>query len=188
VTTAGLPRRAAFNPLRQIRGFTLLELMVVVLIIGIITTFASLSMGSRALDDQLENEALRLNQVMSLAEDDAQAKGITIGFRQTPTGYDFLATAQGGQWASYAQSGPLRARTLPEPMYMELTVEGHALPPPTAEAGKKGSKIEPQILFLSSGEATAFTIKLGAHGLHPFYQIAGNVLGTLSMTRQGDSP
>lgn len=161
---------------------------MVVVIIGIITTFASLSMGSRALDDQLENEAQRLKQVMSLAEDDAQAKGIEIGFRQTRTGYDFLATAQDGKWASYAQSGPLRARTLPEPLLMELTVEGHALPPPTAEDSKKGSLIVPQILLLSSGEATAFSITLSAHGLHQFYKISGNALGALSITHEDDSP
>ena len=68
------------NPkLSRTAGFTLLELLVVVLLIGIIANFAVLSMSGRALTDKLSVEAQRLNQLVQLAAEEAQVKGLNLG-------------------------------------------------------------------------------------------------------------
>ncbi|MGH8456116.1 MAG: type II secretion system minor pseudopilin GspH [Stenotrophobium sp.] len=171
---------------RRASGFTLLEIMVVVLIIGILTTFATLSIGKREVDDRMEVEAQRLEQVLSLAADEAQTKGIEIGFRYTDQGYEFLATAKDGNWATYAESGPLRDRKLPYPFYLELHVESRNVAP-VQTGGDKAVKVEPQIMLQSSGEVTAFSMDLKAYNYQPFYRIDADVLGKFTLTREGNS-
>ncbi|HSW15464.1 MAG TPA: type II secretion system minor pseudopilin GspH [Solimonas sp.] len=110
------------------RGFTLLEILVVVLIIGILVTFASLSISSRSLEDRLEFEARRIDQTLRLALEEAELKGLLIGFRYLPDRYEFLSPGQDGDWEAFT-AGPLRPRALTAPFEIELRVEGRVVPP-----------------------------------------------------------
>ena len=162
---------------RAARGFTLLEILVVVLIIGIIVTFAALSLGNRAIDSQLEDEAERLHQLFAVASEDAEVQGLELGWRYLPDGYEFLVLNQDG-WQPFA-AGPLRSRTLPNALYLDLNVEGHAIPP-AAESDKTR---EPQVLLLSSGESSPFRLDMHAHGYRPYVRVEGDALGRLSKKR-----
>ena len=66
--SSGLARARLAN-----RGFTLLELAVVILIIGVLATFAMLSVGNRVQEDRLENEARRMKALVQLAGEEAEA-------------------------------------------------------------------------------------------------------------------
>ncbi|NGY06311.1 prepilin-type N-terminal cleavage/methylation domain-containing protein [Solimonas terrae] len=125
------------------RGFTLIEVMVVVFIIGIIVTFASLSISGRVLSDRVETEAQRLQALFAMAGEDAEMHGMEIGFIHTDGGYAFVTTSPEGRWAPIT-TGPLRPRELKAPITMELRVEGRSVPPtPLAElvaAGKAALK------------------------------------------------
>ena len=166
------------------RGFTLFEILVVTVIIGIIATFAVLSIGSRALDDRLDTEARRLQELIALAADDALLQGTDLGFVQTPEGYAFLAS-KAGKWLP-PDEGPLRARPVEEPFYLKLTVEGRAVAPLKIDTGDKDArdKLKPQVLLLSSGEATAFTIDLRARDFAPHYLLTGDALGRIKLERK----
>jgi len=167
-------------------GFTLLELLVVITIIGILATFATLSIGNRALDDRLEVESQRLEQVLKLAAEEAETKGLEIGFRYTQQQYEFLSIGKDGNWAPYSASGPLRPRAIPEPFYLELRVEDRPTPPASVATTGKSTKIEPQILLLSSGEATAFSMDIKAQDYAPFYRIAVDALGKFERARHDE--
>ncbi|MEQ9736291.1 MAG: prepilin-type N-terminal cleavage/methylation domain-containing protein, partial [Algiphilus sp.] len=91
-------------------GFTLLELLVVLLIIGVMTSFAVLSIGNRTLSDRLDNEASRLAQLFVLAQDEALFKRQEIGFFTDEERYGFLIPNGSGGWQPLTQSGPLRVR------------------------------------------------------------------------------
>jgi general secretion pathway protein H len=164
---------------RRAAGFTLLELLVVLAIIGTIVTFAALSLGSRALDEQLETEAERLFQLLSIAAEDAEVQGIDLGWRYTSQGYEFLALAQSGEWARLETGGSLRARALPQPLAIDLSVEGRALPP----SSPNEELVEPQVLLLSSGEASSFRLDMRARGHKPYVRLEGDALGRLSKKR-----
>lgn len=125
------------------RGFTLIEILVVVFIIGIIVTFASLSISDRILADRVETEAQRLQALFAMAGEDAEMHGMEIGFIHTDGGYAFVTTSPKGRWAPIT-TGPLRPREIKAPIGIELRVEGRGVPPtPLADliaAGKAALK------------------------------------------------
>ena len=170
------------------RGFTLIEIMVVTVIIGILATLVSLSIGNRALDDRMEVEARRLVQVLQLAQEEAEIKGVILGLRFTEEQVQLLALDEERKWSQYAAAGPLRSRALPQPFTVELFIEGRAVPPASALEDGADSDNEPQVLLLSSGEVTAFGLNLRAPGHQPYFRLDADALGQFVMTRKEGSP
>ena len=158
-------------------GFTLIEITVVLFIIGVLAGFAVLSLGNRSQDARFETEARRLEKLMGLAAEEAESQGIEIGLRFEGRGYEFLTTSPEGQWAPMEAKGPLRERQLPEPFFIELTVEGRS----EKTAARDDAELKPQILLLSSGEATAFVLELRVPNQKSFYRLEGDALGKLKL-------
>lgn len=165
----------------------MIELLVVIVIIGILATFATLSIGNRALDDRLEVESRRLEQILKLASEEAETKGIEIGFRYTQDQYQLLATGKDGLWGPYTASGPLRSRAIPAPFYLELRIEDRPVAPASDAPDSKDKKIEPQILLLSSGEVTAFALDIKAENYAPYYRIQADTLGKFTRERHDEA-
>jgi general secretion pathway protein H len=112
--------RAAAN--RQ-RGFSLLEMMVVLLIIGIATAAASVSMLGNPQARKLREDGQRLAQLFVVAQTEAMASGETLIWRHAAGGYDFVrlprplvlpariaARSAAAPAAVIAGDSPLRAR------------------------------------------------------------------------------
>nr|WP_293390635.1 type II secretion system minor pseudopilin GspH [Nevskia sp.] len=182
------------------RGFTLLEMLAVVVIIAIMVTFSSLSIGNRPLDDRLEAESKRIEQLLRLAEDEADLKGIAIGLAFTPDGYRFLIASSASKWDDYAQSGSFRSRPLLQPFYSELRIEGRLIPPIQPKEAKssgdskssdedkekedEATKLKPQVLMLPGGQMTPFTLDLKAPNYPVSIRIEGNLLGQVTRERR----
>jgi general secretion pathway protein H len=162
-------------------GFTLLEILIVVAIIGVVASFALLSIGSRALEDRLDTEARRLHELLALAADEAVLQGVELGFVQTEEGYAFLALKD-GQWLPLEESGALRGRLLTEPLYLQLRIEGRPVKP--VSLAEPGRELKPQVLLLSSGEATEFSLDVRAREFVPHYRLSGDVLGRVKLERR----
>lgn len=185
---------------RRQHGFTLLELLAVIVIIGIIVTFASLSIGNRALDDRLEAESKRIEQLLRLAEDEADLKGLAIGLVFTEDGYRFLSANSSQNWADYAHSGILRSRSLLQPFFVELRIEGRLIPPLPAAGSDESSgpaddkeedeakKLKPQVLLLPGGQMTPFTLDLKAPNYPSYFRIEGDLLGRVTRERRQLQP
>lgn len=193
---------------RSSRGFTLIELLVVVIIIGVIATFAVMSVSGRAADDRLENEAKRTYALIGLAADEAQLKGVQIGLRFTVSGYQFVVMGDKHRWQPYEASGPLRPRAWPDGMQADLFIDGHPVAPApdvppelqhtellhkqgddtqnaaeqTADPAK--DPLRPQVLLLSSGEMTPFALDLRAVGVPAYYHFEGDLLGRIKADRK----
>lgn len=163
---------------RRSSGFTLIEILVVVFLIGIILGFASLSLSGRALDDQAQEEARRLAEIFRIARDEAGFTGLELGWRKTENGYEFLALSDQG-WSKFGEGTPLRARALPKPLKLRVKVDDLPI-----ETDKKNPV--PQIMLLSSGETTPFTVELGADQLAWTFVISGNLLGKINLERVAD--
>jgi general secretion pathway protein H len=102
------------------RGFTLLEVLVVVFIIGVVATLALLSVDNSAGDDRLQREARRLNALLGIAGEEAVLFGVELGFEVTRDGYRFMRLDDDGWTPITASDHPLRPRTLDETLTLVL--------------------------------------------------------------------
>ena len=109
------------------RGFTLLELLVVLLIMGIIVGLASVAVrpDERA---QLRIEADRLALLLGLAATESRNGGKALAWTVEAPAYRFWRRADDAQWIEVRDNELLRVRTLPPGMRISrLLVENMAV-------------------------------------------------------------
>lgn len=130
------------------RGFTLLELMVVLTIIGIVFVGAVVLVADSAPDRET---ATRFQARFALARDRAMMRGETLGLEVWRDGYRFQRLDHDWTWRPMGK-GPLGPRSLPPGFHHRLYLDGVAvrLPPEPGRA--------PQVRILSTGESTPFEL------------------------------
>lgn len=168
---------ASLSPLH---GFTLIEVLVVMLIIGIIVSFATLSVG-RGTDKVVEEEARRLAGLVEMAGQEAVLQSRELALRLEPGGYEFQVLDK-DQWRRVTTDDALRPRPLPDGVRLGINIEGEAVnleQKPASGRGDGGaSKAEPRIYLLSSGEMTPFQLVVFRTGkTEEGYRIKGDVTG-----------
>ncbi len=157
-------------------GFTLLELLMVILIIGISISIANLSFNqntSRLVQDEVE----RLHGLIQLASEEAILQGRELALEFDRDRYQFLELGKEG-WQPVAEDPMLRERDLPEAVELALTLEG-------AEANFEDKKKLPRIFILSSGELTPFKMTLKTDEGEE-YSLQGQINGKLIVMRAKD--
>lgn len=157
-------------------GFTLLELMAVILIIGIIVSFATLSIGqntSRIVQDEVE----RLHGLIQLAGEEAVLQGREFALEFNRDRYRFLEDGSEG-YQPIEEDKMFRERELPETVEVELMLED-------VEASFEDKKKLPRIYILSSGELTPFDLTLSIDETEE-YSLQGQFNGKLVLTRKED--
>lgn len=152
------------------RGFTLIELMVVVLIIGLMAAGIVLSVGVTGRDNELEKESERAFQLIKYAREKAELQTREFGLYCGDREYQFVTFDPRKQiWRPVDEDDALRARQLPEGLRLRLVVEGRevVLKPPDEKAKAKKSKEElekelrsfqPHIMIFSNGDLTSFSL------------------------------
>ncbi len=147
---------------RAQRGFTLLELMVVVVLIGIILTFVVRSVGDGGRAERIQREAQRIASLVELVGEEAVLRSAIIGLLFSEQGYEFLHF-DAGEWLPEEKDGLLKRRTIDSAVELRLVVEGYGVelrPAPGAREWEGENSPKPQVLFLPSGERTPFELSL----------------------------
>ncbi len=165
---AGAPtiRRARFT-----RAFTLLELLVVLVIIGVVISMVSLSIGTHNRETVLSEQARRLAALIDMAGEQAIVSSEPFGVRFSPTGYRFLVL-DGKKWRAVSNDDLLRPRRLAAGMRITLEISGE--PVPLAAAG---DDLKPHVFLYTTGERTPFTatLRIGTDG--PAVRVTGPFSG-----------
>lgn len=165
--------------MRGARGFTLLEVLIVAVIMAIVSAAALISVGAVGDDRELEREAERLTALVDLAAEEALLQGREMGMLIEPSAYRFFVfDALTSRWLAVEGDDLFRPRELPEGGRFELSVEGRKVV--LQEHARKDDAEEdfaPQIMILSSGQLTPFEIEL-ERDLEDFrFTIAGKANG-----------
>jgi general secretion pathway protein H len=162
-------------------GFSLLELLVVIVIIAILFTFTTLAIRGTSPEELLETEARRLDQLLQLALEEAILRGMEYGLEFTPNSYRFLLYIE-NTWQPLEADRLLRERQLPENMEFELEIEQIDVLIDENENQDDDdddkSKARPQVFLLSSGEITPeFSVRLVMPGIATSYLVTANANG-----------
>lgn len=155
------------------RGFTLLEVLAVLFIIGIIVSFASLSVNQSS-SRVVEDEARRLHGLLRMASDEAVLKGQELALQFNSQSYAFVQLKE-DKWLPVDQDRLLREREVPEGIELQLTLEGVAM-------SLEENEQPPRIFLLSSGELTPFELTLVAPESDK-YLLRGDLVGNLELKK-----
>lgn len=150
------------------RGFTLIELMVVVLIIGLMAAAITLSVGVTGRDTPLEKESDRAFALVRYAREKAEIETREFGLYLGEHEYEFLTyDPRKNLWRTVDEDESLRLRELPEGLKMRLVVEGREVvlkspdPRKTAEQLEEERKTRvPHVIIYSNGDLTPFELTL----------------------------
>jgi general secretion pathway protein H len=162
------------------RGFTLLEVMVVLVLIGIIFSFAVLSVSRNDQDEVMKRETRRLATLIDMANNEAVIRGQELAIHFTEDAYAFLVLQIEG-WQELPDDPLLKPHKLPAGFSVRIEVEGD--PPGLGKKDKEDKKADdtltPQVYILSSGEMTPFSATLQAENSRVRYHLTASMLGKL---------
>ncbi|MGL5947597.1 MAG: type II secretion system minor pseudopilin GspH [Aeromonas sp.] len=179
--------------LRYARGFTMLEMMLVAMLMGLMATGVTLSMGGAKGDRELEQQARSFMVRLQQAQEHSVMDGALLGLRIEENGWQFMRRdkTQASQWLAISDDKVLKAITLPEEMRLNLTLEGFDWLPENKESASDRPLDEkeraPQILIFPGGELSPFTLTFTQQDGDEEYRrlVLGDELGTLAL-RYGD--
>jgi general secretion pathway protein H len=107
---------------RRCAGFTLLEMLVVIVLAGILLSIVTINVTPDP-RQQLEREALRVGQLMGLAADEARIRQLPIAWEADLNGYRFV-TEIGGERRLLLDDEMLRERRWDKPMSRVAVLDG----------------------------------------------------------------
>jgi len=170
---------------RPVAGFTLIELMVVVVIIGVVIAATLLSLGATGRDSQLEQERDRLAALIDYVRERAGLQTVEYGLRCEVGDYRFtMYDSRTAKWVEDPLDETLRARTLPPGLEMQLSVEDR---PIVLQARKDAARsdapqdLTPQVMLYSSGDLTSFKLTLLRTGVGRNATLTGTADGQVQV-------
>ena len=168
-------------------GFTLLELLVVVVIIGIVTSMAVISVHVLGGDHEMDQEASRLRAVLIQVREDAMLQGQDVGLRIDARGYDFLRyDTRNERWLIVSDDPLLRERVLPDGLVAALRMESRDVKLPVRAAPTGTDQYTPQVVVQASGDLVPFEVILSRDGTEESRRITGAVDGSVSVQKNDE--
>ncbi|MCW8093272.1 type II secretion system minor pseudopilin GspH [Alteromonas sp. ASW11-130] len=162
------------------RGFTLLEVLLVLLLIGLASGYVVFNVFGTSEADRLKQEAARLQVLIDMASDYAVLNQQELGLRieEKDNFYQFMLLDEEDRWQPIEEEEIYHKRELPQPFTFDLNLddlpwqdddrlfdrelfdEELSVSDEGVEIGNEENKPlpPPQVLIMSSGDVTPFTL------------------------------
>ncbi len=154
------------------RGFTLIEILVVIVIVGTIVSIVVLSTGIIPEDEELRTERTRLTALLETVQDEAMMQGREFGLEIMTSAYRFVEfDALTRQWMEVPFDELYRLRDLPDGVEFELYIDDKRvqlsdepqavtdIENTDASTGDEAAYV-PHLYIFGSGEASAFELRI----------------------------
>lgn len=168
------------------KGFTLIELLVVIVLLGIVSSFAVLSLNITGLDSELKEEARKIHALINLAKEEAIIHAQEIALVVEKETYVFM------YWTSEIDKDKkkkyfwkekenkiFRERLIQKGLKIQLETEQKFVFDKDDKNNKKDLTI-----FSSSGEQSRFELKIYLESdKQVFYAINGEISGEVAISK-----
>lgn len=164
-------------------GFTLLEILVVMVIIGIATTVIVFSVGGFYLSNKRADVVTHeMATLIELARNQAIFSLNTLGLEINSNSYSFVQLDdnkdRGLTWQPLSKRDSFWSeRTIPSNIIVQVQSKNNftTLIPTNS--------VSPQIMIFPNGEITPFTITVHSQGSSELYTIEGNSAGEIKVSK-----
>ncbi len=185
------------TPASNGKGFSLLELLLTLVIIGLITSLAGLGVSSGSRPYKVDSALRNFADVAEYALDEAQLSGTDMGLfieqRSESQGvvysYQWMQRQEFGWRLAPFDEDAYGRRDMPRDIDVLLEVEqGAALFPSSEEVvdDDDDEPIQPQVIFYSSGETTPGIMTwVDTESGDILWELEWDLLGRLSLRRKG---
>jgi len=162
------------NRLAKQRGFTLIEVMVVVVLIGLMASLVQFNFSGNKPEDKLKHESARFAAIFEVAADYGMLNNIELGLVVKKNSYQFLGY-DGTRWTEIPEQDWQANVTVPEDVILSIELDDLPIEEPMlfdADTFKEKDeddftllskeeqeeKIIPQVYILSGGDLTPFSL------------------------------
>jgi general secretion pathway protein H len=175
---------------RQSLGFTLIEILVVIMIVGTILSIVVLSTGIVPEDEELRTERTRMTALLETVQDEAMMQGREFGLEIMTSAYRFVEfDPLTRRWMEVPGDDLYRLRELPEGIEFELYIDDKRVQlkndPQTIKNSDDTDMVPgdavfiPHLYIFASGEASAFELRLNRPQTRNELIMRGNILGEI---------
>lgn len=135
-------------------GFTLIEILVVLIVVGLLAALAVLNLGGGSQQRELQNHVRETYLLMQTASEQAVLNNIELGLLLEEDGYRFvILDERANEWTETTER-MFRERNYPEWLVLTEYIESD-----TPRLASEEDRLRPDIVFFSSGETTPFEVE-----------------------------
>jgi general secretion pathway protein H len=172
-------------------GFTLVEILVVIIIAGVIVSAATLSIGVLGRDQQAEEETRRVWALLRQASEEAELQSLDLALFVSTNQFEFLRfDARRNEWLVIGDDRLYAARELPEGLRFRLWLEGREIVLKSGLPNRSDIDVHrkwpPQILVLSSGEVIPFELQVERDARPALWRVVALADNDLQVNRRDE--
>lgn len=161
------------NPFHQYnksrhKGFTLIEILIVIAIISIVASVATLTIHFNQ-SKQMEGIAQNLKNLITLAEEEAILRPAILGLAFSENHFQVYKYQENTKTWQSLPNKVFQKHNIPDKTHITLKIHNKEIP----------ANGIPQLIISSNGDIPAFTISIAKNGESPSYEVIGEESGNV---------